>query len=131
MRPESTLIRLKRNAFEALPDFGARTGGLPGEAENCGSHSATFQSPSGLRTRFRLGWLREIAPNSRRPRSRLRQRRLTVSDSARRKYSRPKRGSSLTVTERASSVGRPHKLKLYLRTSTERPKAALRRAVIL
>ena len=47
-----------------------------------------------------------------RPRRRLDQRSLTLIDSARRKYSCPKRGSSPIVTDCASSMGPPHTLKL-------------------
>src|SRR5271154_6499496 len=82
------------------------------DAADLGSHSATFQSPSELRTRFRLGLSSAIAPNSMCPRKKLCQRSRTVSESARRKYSWPKRGSSPNVTEWASRVGPPHREKL-------------------
>src|SRR5579863_5647152 len=77
-----------------------------------GSHSATFQSPSALRTRLRLGLTSEMVPSCKWPRKRLSQRNRTVSDSARRKYSYPKRGSSLNVTDCASTVGPPQSEKL-------------------
>ena len=65
--------------------------------------TARFHSPRALRTRFKVGRVSESVPHSRRPRSRLRQRSLKLRDSARRKYSRPKRGihpRSLTVLQK-------------------------------
>src|SRR5712692_7298826 len=109
IRPESTSMRVKRSG-EGGGSGGPTGAAAPVGAEGRGSHSARFQSPFEARTRFRLGRLREKVPNSRRPRNRLRQRRRIVSDSARRKYSCPKRGSSPTVTDCASSVGQPHRL---------------------
>jgi len=77
-----------------------------------GSHSDMFQSPCEFRTRFKLGRVSERVPRPMRPRRRLDQRSRTLIDSARRKYSCPKRGSSATVTDCASSTGPPHKLNL-------------------
>src|SRR5271163_604263 len=92
IRPASTLMRLKRSAVEAPLEFcddgfGAPCEAAPDVAESLGSHSAKFQSPSALRTRLRLGRLREIVPNSKCPRSKLCQRRPIVRESACRKYS--------------------------------------------
>src|SRR4029077_486583 len=85
-RPEFTSMRVNRSGEEG--GSGGPTGAAaPVGAEGRGSHSARFQSPFESRTRFRLGRLKEKAPNSRRPRNRSCQRSRIVSDSARRKYS--------------------------------------------
>src|ERR1700722_4768442 len=110
MRPESTSRRVKRTAGgrAEFADGGAEKDEATGGR---GNHSARFQSPLELRTRFRLGLVSETVPSSICPRSRLCQRRRTVTESARRKYSWPKRGSSAKVTGWASSVGPPQRLK--------------------
>src|SRR3984957_20963526 len=113
MRPESTSRRVKRTPG---CDGGREAFGLGDAEDNAatdgrGNHSARFQSPAELRTRFRLGLVSETVPSSICPRSKLCQRSRTVTDSARRKYSWPKRGSSAKVTGWASSVGPPQRLK--------------------
>src|ERR1700685_347073 len=110
MRPDSTSMRLKRTDCAAAEDvLDAANEGTVGTG--LGSHSARFQSPSGFRTRFRLGRSIETVPSWRWPRNNTCQQSRTVSDSALRKYSWPKRGSSPKVTDCAWSVGPRHKLK--------------------
>ncbi len=106
--PSISILRKRRG--EDGSDGPTATGGAafsPGR----GSHSATFHSPAESRTRFRLGCERESVPSSMRPRRRLSQRRRTEIESARRKYSWPKRWSSSTLIEFAMSEGPSQKLK--------------------
>src|SRR6266699_3586504 len=130
MRPPSTIMRYRRAVETIRVAAGGPTNPERDELEEAGgNHCSMFHLPSLLRTRFRLGRERERVPNSKRPESNAGQRSPALKVSARRKYSRPKRGSSEMVMEFASSRAPSSRLKSNRPTSTGRPKLASRCAI--
>src|ERR1700722_4337700 len=92
MRPESTSRRVKRTAGGRVAFASGDTAEADETTGGRGNHSARFQSPSELRTRLRLVLVSETVPTSICPRSKLFRPGRTLTESARRKYSWPKRG---------------------------------------
>ena len=94
-----------------------------------GSQLSTFHWPSALRTRFRLGCESSSVPSSSLPANSAFQRKPATTLSARKKYSRPKRGSSLMVTLCAIIPGVGNQRRSKKLTSTVLPNACSIRAV--